>query len=503
MTRNTARRELVAIVAFALCYAGVMATLIDHWATNPLFSYAFAVPLISGYVAWTRWQELRALHRVSDQRLGLPVTLIGAAMLVTGHLGAMLAVEETSLVVTLVGLVLLLFGRDVFRVLWFPILYLLLMVPIWDDVISHLQAPSQELSAQIAASMLRPFGVPAFQDDTLIVLPNTTLEVLRACSGVNQIVALVAMTVPAAYLWLEGYARRIALVGIAVVAAYLSNGLRIALIGVMAYNGLGDLYAESPLHLLQGLGVSVIGYLIIGAGLRVLSAQKRVEQPEMHRTIPVVPGVPPERPRRGRAWVEAAVLGVLILAGSYRLLFRPADVRLNHQLASIPSRIDDWTIDSNAEPRADLRLSNLDDVFVRTYRSTSGDRLQVYVGYHRCQMEGKELSGDAIRALDAAASRLTLEFPSGPIEVNQLERPTEGASRGIIYWYDVSGRVLADPYLVKGYTIWDALTRRRTNAAIVVIGWDRPAGAGFYVTREKAIGFARALMPLLRPHLPS
>ena len=100
------------------------------------------------------------------------------------------------------GFVLMLFGRTMLRRIWFPLAYLLLGLPIWDASIGWLQPPSQILSARVAAVILHPIGIPVLRDGTRVVLPNVTLEVMRECSGVNQLFAIVAMALPAAYLLL-------------------------------------------------------------------------------------------------------------------------------------------------------------------------------------------------------------------------------------------------------------------------------------------------------------
>jgi hypothetical protein len=71
----------------------------------------------------------------------------------------------------------------------------------------------------------------------------------------------------------------------------------------------------------------------------------------------------------------------------------------------------------------------------------------------------------------------------------------------VVFWYDVNGRVVPDVYRVKGYTLWDAFTRRRTNGAVVMIAWD--AHNGLESARQDAVEFAQALLPVLRQHLPS
>jgi exosortase len=224
------------------------------------------VLFVSGYMLWTRRDELRASHAEPDYLFGIPVTLAGIATLTVGRLALMTSVQEASLLVTLAGVVLLLFGRAVLSRLWFPLAYLLLGLPIWDVVITRLQPSSQILSAQFATVFLHGIGIPAFREGVRVVLPNVTMEVMRECSGVNQVLAIVAIALPAAYLLLRRGLLRVVLLGLAVMVAYLSNGVRITLVGFLAYHGLssGDLRG---MHIAEGLAVSILGYLLCSDAL--------------------------------------------------------------------------------------------------------------------------------------------------------------------------------------------------------------------------------------------
>ncbi len=267
---STALRIAVALTAVAFCYAGILVALVGTWSTIPVYSYGFAVPLISGYMIWSKWQTLRLLPLAPDYRCGVPVMVVGATLLIAGQLGALMTLQQASLIVTLTGLVLLIGGRAVFKLLWFPIAYLALMVPIWDYPIGLLQDPSRLLSGAIAVNLLRLVSVPSLQEGTAIILPHLVLQILRECSGVNQLIAITAMALPAAYLFLEGRWRQIVLLVTAVAVAYLSNAIRIALVGFLAYKGIGDGYLGS-LHLVEGLLVSIAGYAVLGGCLSLLS----------------------------------------------------------------------------------------------------------------------------------------------------------------------------------------------------------------------------------------
>ena len=72
----------------------------------------------------------------------------------------------------------------------------------------------------------------------------------------------------------------------------------------------------------------------------------------------------------------------------------------------------------------------------------------------------------------------------------------------MLFWYDINGRIVPDLYRLKTYTIWDAMTRRRTNGAVVIIAWQGAAGTESEIARARAIEFAQTLIPMLRQHLP-
>ena len=520
MIARTRFHVALAAMAFGLCYIGVIITLVTTWANSYLYSYGFAVAFISGYMVWTRSETLRTLDPVPDYLFGVPITIAGVAILAAGHLGALVSLQQASLLVTVAGLTLMLFGRRAFQLVWAPWLYLLMAFPIWDPLLSRLRPPSQVLSGGISVSLLHSIGVPAVQEGTLIVLPNLILDVLAECSGVNQLLAIVAMTLPAAYLWLDGRARRVTLVGIAVAVAYLSNGFRIAVVGYLAHRGLGDGDVRN-MHLFEGLGVSVLSYLVIFGCLSLLSNRNQKARPSNQGSDPVAPASRARRSRGRSLWLEAGVLTAVVLVGALPFLFRPASVPLADALQLLPGRIGDWTIDTVSKPvaarfpaldnellhaypssTAEHRFTSVDDDLVREYRSASGERVRLYIGYYRDQQHGKELIGDLSHALRAAASPLELVLPTETIEINQVV-PGTRIQQGLIFWYDLNGRIVADMYQAKAYMVWDALTRRRTNGAVIMVGWEYPAGSDFGASRLKTIGFVRELVPLLRQHMPS
>ncbi|HEU4938198.1 MAG TPA: exosortase W [Vicinamibacterales bacterium] len=500
MPSSKSQNVLIAtvIAALLLCYAGVLATIVRAWSNNYLYSYGFAVPLISAYMLWARSAALRSVSRGPDYVLGGSVTALGVTILLIGHLGAMEAVEAVSIVVTALGATLLLFGRSVLRLAWFPIAYLILAVPIWDRAIAELQVPSQQLSAAIALRLLHLAQVPAIQDHRLLVLPNVTLEVLRECSGVNQLISIVTMALAASYVWLNGYLRRITLIAISVAVAYLSNGVRIALVGFLSYHQLSN-GRIAVLHLAEGLTVSLVGYAVIFGCLSLLTPTKPA-QPETDRTSGAAGGAEALRFPRV-ASLDFAIVAVLVGAALFRATFHPPGVHLTADFRTLPAQIDGWSADATEDSASGFRLAGADDELVRAYRHPSGETVRLYVGYHRYQIQGKELTDGRIGA--GVFSTIRLPLTSESVEINRSLQTKAGNRAGLVFWYDVNGRILSNLYLAKGYTLWDGFTRGRTNAALVMIEWRGRAGEDTEGAEQRVLQFADAVVPLLRDYLPS
>jgi EpsI family protein len=336
---------------------------------------------------------------------------------------------------------------------------------------------------------------------------------------VNQLVTFAAMALPVGYLFLRGIWRRVALVGVALAVAYLSNGTRIALVGWLAYHGLGD-GSLGAMHLTEGLAVSLVGYAVIGAFLAAFMREGK--NPSRQSRAPARPGAGARmHPGVRRGWLDWSLVAALAMAAGFELFFHVSDARLPRPLDSLPQVIGGWSaepfsaiatrfpaldddlVQAYPTPSGERRFDGADAELVRSYRSRSGLEAQIYVGYYRQQRDGKELTGDASQALNRVASPVTLDVASGGVEVNQVERRAGPASRSLLFWYDINGRIVRSIYAAKGYTLWDALTHGRTNGAVVMVAWTCPPGGSCDADRQQVLGFVQAALPLVRARLLS
>ena len=254
----------MAIVAtlLGIAYLPTCIKLTQYWATNDMYSYGFAIAPISALMVWAKRGELDDVDWAPNYWFGGALCASGLLMLLAGRAASINLLEEMSLVVTIAGLALLLLGTQAFRILWFPLAYLVAMIPFWEFLTNGLQPYFQLYSATVGVTVLRSFGVPVLREGFLIQLPNATLEVAEACSGINYLISVYCVGIPLTALFVRSWPRRILIMVMTAIIALGSNGLRVAVVSAFAYLGVrgpnGDIHG--PFALFRSLLISGIGF---------------------------------------------------------------------------------------------------------------------------------------------------------------------------------------------------------------------------------------------------
>jgi len=207
-------------------YAPVLREMASQWAVDTTYGYGYYIPPVAAYLVWERRRALAAT-RPEGTWLGLPVLLLGLGALVLGRAGGVVLLARVSLVPVLFGLVLLLGGWRMARLVAFPVLFLAVMIPIPSGLLQRLTWPLQVFTAQFSTEVLRLAGYPVYVEGIYIDLPNVRLEVAEACSGFRSLVALGATGILLAHLTQERWRERVLLVASVVPIAVLANAARV------------------------------------------------------------------------------------------------------------------------------------------------------------------------------------------------------------------------------------------------------------------------------------
>jgi len=170
--------------------------------------------------------------------------------------------SRLSLVILICGIVLFLAGGQALRSISFPIAYLLFMIPLPAIVYYQLTFPLQLWASRLGASGLVALGIHTVREGNLLVLPNCTLNVVEACSGIRSLLSLVAAVVAYGYLAEPSTWKRSVLAFASVPIAIATNGLRLVATGVLSYF-FGPSVDGGVIHLVLGLGFFALAFLAV------------------------------------------------------------------------------------------------------------------------------------------------------------------------------------------------------------------------------------------------
>ena len=209
-------------------------------------------------------KELATIDR-KQSGTGIVLFVIGLVLNGVGTLYTIRFLSGLSLIVTIVGVILYLFGTEFTKRISFPILFLILMVPIpFVDVVAP---PMQTVSAIGSAGIANLLGIPVQRDGLLLEMPSGTIfEVALECSGLKSVISLLMLSIIYAFI-LEGrLLMKFAIVLSSIPLAIAGNILRIALM-----LGIADTYGQDIavdyFHDFSGImlfSVALLGLFIVG-----------------------------------------------------------------------------------------------------------------------------------------------------------------------------------------------------------------------------------------------
>ncbi len=250
-------------------YGRVLEAMVQQWWSDPNYGHGFLVPIFAAYILW-RERSRRREGPIQTSNWGLPIMLFAIGLLILGTLGSEHFTARISMLVLITGIIVFLVGWQALRSVAFPMAYLVFMIPLPAILYYQLTFPLQLLASRLGASGLVALGVPTIREGNLLILPNCTLEVVEACSGVRSLLSLLAAVVGYVYLAEEGNWKRGILITLTVPIVIVSNGFRLVATGELSF-----LYGPSVdsgwVHTALGLvffGLAFLSILLVHRLLR-------------------------------------------------------------------------------------------------------------------------------------------------------------------------------------------------------------------------------------------
>ncbi len=200
---------------------------------GPLRGYVLQVaPFLLFWQLAALWSGIRETVDDSDTR-GLVVIALAMIFYYFGVKAMQPRLVVFSFVILLYGLSLALGGRGAFRLVVFPISFLLLMIPLnfLDEKVGF---PLQLLMARSSTAILNMFGIETTRIGTGIYSRVFHFDVAAPCSGIRSLMALTTVTAAYAYVTQHVQWKRWILFASAMPLAVFGNIARVTSIALVA-----------------------------------------------------------------------------------------------------------------------------------------------------------------------------------------------------------------------------------------------------------------------------
>jgi len=266
---------LLFFASLLFLYYPVLTKWFRAWIDDANYSHGPLILLFSLYLVWSQKDELSKVE-IRGSWFGLALVLAGLMLFLLGWVAGELFTQRLSFLIVLYGGLIFLLGWPLARKLLFPVWILVLTIPIPYVIYNSLTFPLKLFATKMATSLLQLVGISVYRDGNIIVLPNTTLQVVDACSGIRSLISLLAICSILAY-FVNGFWRKVIIVISAVPIAIGVNILRIFITGILSYK-LGKSAAEGFFHTFSGILVFAVSLALIFLVHRLVKTQKATDK---------------------------------------------------------------------------------------------------------------------------------------------------------------------------------------------------------------------------------
>ena len=471
---------LAILILLPIFFDETSSALIAAWSGTSTYNYCFLIIPISCWLAWERRDDLLATTP-RPSVVGFALLAAAGVVWLFAELTSTLVVAELALVAMAQSIVVAILGIQPARILIFPLVYLLFIVPVGETFIPALQT----ITANSAVILLKLTGIPVRSQGLIIDLPNARWIVDEACAGLKFLVASVAVGALLNGMFLRSWSRRLVFMFLSIVVPIAANVFRAYIVVAISYFT-DNAYAAGIDHILYGwvvFALVLLGMVAIAVAMREGDGDhysSRLSARPVFRTPNVM---------SARRCITAALASLVLVtsfrAGAVSLESLAANTALPESL--LLSVQGPWTMIATTDPSPPI-FSGADRVWNQAY-SDGAATIYLSVAYFAFERAGAEVANLGHRFASGTSMRKRGEHWQEADAATQIFHAKaltfggRGERRLLWYWLWVDGRYTGSPYLAKLLQLKAKLLGGRNDAAIISISTDYSGPENLATTR--------------------
>ena len=222
------------------------------------------------------------------------------------------------------------------------------------------------------------------------------------------------------------------------------------------------------------------------------------QPPTSHRLLP------------GPAYLCSVALLVPVAFASTLMVEREEVPPPRSMFVDFPMLLNGWLGTSISLEKQYIDALRIDDYLLADYRFGDGQPVNLYAAYYRSQRKGQSahspqscLPGggweiSSLKSMDLPASSGVVRS----LHVNRALIQKDSQKQIVLYWFKQRDRILSNEYLVKLFLFWDALSRGRTDGALVRIASLVGPGETEDIVDQRLLRFVATIEPELPRYVP-
>jgi len=231
-------------------------------------------PLILALSLWllySRWpQMMQASQQQKGQGEGRAATIIGWVLFGFGLLCYLVGrsvkitpLEMGSFIVLVAAVLLIRRGAIGLKVLWFPLFFLLFMIPLPGPLVSALTLPMKLAVSYVTENILYFFNYPISRSGVILQMGQYQLLVADACAGLQTLLTLESLGMFYMNMMRHNSAiRNVTLALLIVPISFAANVIRVMALCLITYYW-GDEVGQGFLHQFAGMVLFMSALILI------------------------------------------------------------------------------------------------------------------------------------------------------------------------------------------------------------------------------------------------
>ncbi len=255
---------------FALAGFAVMYLPVYWWASESIWQteeqgHGAIVLAVMVWLFWGMHREIAETPTRPAVAAGWSVFLLGLFIFFVGRVFRISILEFGSQPFIVAGMLLLLKGTPALRLAWFPVLYLVFMIPLPGILVDAITGSLKGMIANVVESILYAAGYPIARSGVILSIGPYQLQVADACSGLNSMFSLSALGTLFMYMMgRKSMLHNAIMLASILPIAFAANIVRVMVLVLITYY-LGDEAGQGFLHGAAGMVLLIVALMILFA----------------------------------------------------------------------------------------------------------------------------------------------------------------------------------------------------------------------------------------------